>query len=574
VPRPIDPDQAHRKVEQTLAAHGVAASAGARRRNLLSWALDRPREPDGRRNTMDMQHKARLGALMATAVGAAMLLHPPAARADEAACRSLTAASLFKDTQVTSAAMAGAAGGLAYCEVKGVISPAPGSRIGVVFRLPDAWNGRVLGIGGGGWQGNVTLQAAQPGLSRGYATLQTNGGHDAPTAAGQNAFAAAFDTSWAKDNPEAVTDFAWRAVHLTSVIGKDVAARYYGKPLQLAVFQGCSTGGRMALMEAHRFPDDYNAVIAGAPVFNLAVQTAGVVRGRLFTTAKTGLSDLQIQAINSAVLDACDGLDGLKDGIVTDPRACRWDPSALQCRSGQPASDACLTSEQAGAVRRAYADVRGVDGKVVVYGLARSGEAGWGVFIATRPRLPAPAAANPLNAYIYGDANYDEARFDPAADTAQVRSSAFARAYESDDPDIRPFLGKGGKLLLWHGYDDPGPSPFATTAYYEAVKQTAGADAAVRLFLAPGVYHCGGGPGANSFDTLAAMDGWIASGQAPEVIPASNPQAGFTRPLCAWPALPFYRGSGDPKDAASFACRAASPARTASVEAAAGVRAR
>ena len=521
-------------------------------------------------------HAARMGVLLAGALGAAVLLHPAAARADEAACHTLTAPGLFKDTRIASAEMVGAAGppgGVAYCEVKGVMSPVAGSHIGVVFRLPETWNGRVLGIGGGGWQGNVTLQAAEPGLARGYATLQTNGGHDVPTGLA-DARAAAFDNSWAKDNPEGVKDFAWRAVHLTSVIGKDVAARYYGKPLQLAVFQGCSTGGRMALMEAHRFPDDYNAIVAGAPVFNLQVQTAGLVKGRLFTTAKTGLTDGQIKTINTAVLDACDALDGLKDGIVTDPRACRWDPSAIQCKPGEAASDACLTSEQAGAVRRAYADVRGADGKIVVYGLARSGEAGWSVFVATRPRPPAPAAPNPLNAYIYGDANYNEASFDPAKDTARVRSTAFAKDYESDDPDIRPFLGKGGKLLLWHGYDDPGPSPFATTAYYEAVKRTAGAGAAVRLFLAPGVYHCGGGPGANKFDTLAAMDGWIASNTAPEVIPASNPQLGFTRPLCAWPALAFYRGSGDPKDAASFACRAASPARTASAEAKAGVAAR
>ncbi len=171
--------------------------------------------------------------------------------------------------------------------MKAEVSPNARSHIGVVFRLPDNWNGRVLGIGGGGWQGDTNLRTAQPGLNRGYAVLQTNGGHDPKT--GPDAFAAAFDSSWAKDNPEGVTDFAWRAVHLTSVVGKQVAARYYAKPLQLAVFQGCSTGGRMALMEARRFPDDYGAVIAGAPVFNLGVQTAGLVKGRLFTTEKTGL---------------------------------------------------------------------------------------------------------------------------------------------------------------------------------------------------------------------------------------------------------------------------------------------
>ena len=512
-------------------------------------------------------HKLRLLALAATATGAALALHPSAAKADEASCASLKAPGLFAQTTVTSAAMVAgdaAKNTPAYCEVKAEIAPTGKSHIGVVFRLPESWNGRVLGIGGGGWQGDTNLRTSEPGLKRGYATLQTNGGHEPPAGGG---FAAAFDSSWAKDNPDAVTDFSWRAVHLTSVVGKQVAAKYYMKPLQLAVFQGCSTGGRMALMEAHRFPDDYNAIIAGAPVFNLGVQTAGLVKGRLFTTPQTALSDGQVKLITSAVLDACDGLDGVKDGIISDPRACKWDPGAIQCKPGQAASDACLTVEQAGALRRAYADVRGSDGKVVVYGLSRGGEPGWGVFVAMRPgpnQGVRQSGGNPLNAYIYGDANYDEARFNPVTDTAKVRSSAFAKDYESDDPDIRPFLGKGGKLILWHGLSDPGPSPWATIAYYDQVKKTAGANSAVRLFAAPGVSHCGGGTGAMSFDVLAAMDEWIASNTAPEVIAASNPQKNFTRPLCAWPALPFYKGEGDANAAASFSCRSTTAVKAAS----------
>lgn len=511
---------------------------------------------------------ARVAILAATVSGAA-LLHPAAAKADEAACAALKAPGLFKDTTVASAAMVAgdpAKNQPAYCEVKGEISPNPRSHIGVVFRLPDNWNGRVLGLGGGGWQGDTTIRNAQPGLNRGYATLQTNGGHEPSTAAGR---AGAFDSSWAKDNPEAVTDFSWRAVHLTAVVGKDVATKYYAKPLQLAVFQGCSTGGRMALMEAHRFPDDYSAVIAGAPVFNLGVQTAGLVKGRLFTSDKTALSEAQVKLITTSVLDACDMLDGVKDGLISDPRACKWDPSAIQCKPGQAASDACLTVEQAGALRRAYSDTRGSDGKVVVYGLARGGEPGWSTFVATGQRPASatgarPTGGNPLNAYIYGDANYDESKFNPVTDTAKVRSSAFAKEYESDDPDIRPFLARGGKLILWHGLSDPGPSPFATAAYYDQVKKTTGANSNVRLFLAPGVAHCGGGTGAMSFDILAAMDDWIATGKAPEVIPASNPQKGFTRPLCAWPALPFYKGEGDPNAAASFSCRNTAQVRSAS----------
>jgi feruloyl esterase len=509
-------------------------------------------------------HKLRLLALAATAAGAALALHPSAARADEATCASLKASGLFADTTIASSAMVAgdpAKNTPAYCEVKGEVSPNAKSHIGVVFRLPENWNGRVLGIGGGGWQGDTNLRTALPGLNRGYAVLQTNAGHDPK--------GGAFDSSWAKDNPEGVTDFAYRAVHLTAVVGKQVAARYYAKPLQLAVFQGCSTGGRMALMEAHRFPDDYAAIIAGAPVFNLQVQTAGLVKGRLFTTPTTGLSEGQLKLITTAVLDACDTLDGVKDGLISDPRACKWDPAAIQCKPGDAASDACLTADQAGALRRAYADIRTSDGKIAVYGLSRGGEPGWGTFVATKPRAVtaatvAPAAGgNALNAWIYGDANYDEAKFNPVTDTAKVRSTAFAKDYESDDPDIRPYLAKGGKLILWHGLSDPGPSPYATAAYYEQVKKTAGDGAAVRLFWAPGVAHCGGGTGAATFDILAAMDDWIATSKAPEVIAASNPKLGFTRPLCAYPALPFYKGEGDANAAASFSCRATGT-RTAS----------
>ena len=214
-------------------------------------------------------------------------------------------------------------------------------------------------------------------------------------------------------------------------------------------------------------------------------------------------------------------------------------------------------------MRRAYATVRTTDGKVAFYGLSRSGELGWGAFIPMRPPSTA-GGPNYINGLMYGDTDPEQARFDPEKDTSKVRATAFAKEYEAGDPDLRPFLSKGGKLLLWHGLDDPAPSPYATAAYYDQVKQTAGAQSAARLFLAPGVYHCRGGPGPNSFDMLAAMDGWIASGQAPDVIPAANPDRGFTRPLCAWPALAFYKGEGDPDAAASFACRSTVPVRAAS----------
>jgi feruloyl esterase len=487
----------------------------------------------------------------------ALALLASAAKADEPACQSLKTSGLFANTTVSSAQMvaADAAQGMrAYCEVKATISPTAKSKIAVVYRLPEGWNGKMLGLGGGGWAGNVTLASAVPGLKKGYATAQTNGGHDN---------VAVFDTGWAKDNPEAVLDFSHRAIHLMTVVGKAVVGRYYGRPQQAAYFQGCSTGGRMGLMEAQRYPADYNAVIAGAPVYNLVVQTSSLMKNRLFSTPETALSKETVARLNQAALDACDAADGLKDGIVTDPRACRFDPAAIQCRDA--ASADCLTPAQAAAVRKAYTTTRTASGRMAVPALSRGGEAGWPTFVAMQPAKPtAESSVDGLRAFIYGSKDYDTARFDPVAETDKVRSSPFAKEYEASDPDIRAFLKAGGKLLLWHGFDDPGPSPLSTIEYYDQVKATTGANSAVRLFVAPGLYHCGGGPGANQIDGLSALEQWEATGAAPATIAAARTDSAMQRPVCAWPGLPYYRGEGDPNAIASFACRSSAPLTQAS----------
>ena len=319
----------------------------------------------------------------------------------------------------------------------------------------------------------------------------------------------------------------------------------------------------MGLMEAQRFPTDYQAVIAGAPVYSLLVQTSSVVKNRLFTTPETALPPATLARVNAAALAACDGKDGLKDGIVTDPRACDWDPIELQCKAA--ASADCLTAAQVAALRNAYATLKTSSGKTAKPALNRGGELGWPTFISTQPARPtAEGQINGLNGFIYGDPNYDTARFDPVTETDKVRSSPFAKEYEAADPDIRPFLAAGGKLLLWHGFDDPGPSPLSTIEYYERVKAVTGAASPVSLFVAPALYHCGGGPGANQIDWLSALERWEATGAAPQAIPAARADSPMTRPVCAWPALPYFKGEGDPNDARNFACRETRPVKTAS----------
>lgn len=495
---------------------------------------------------------AAIGAATAALVGTAAP-KPALAQGQGGACSALQAAGLFKDTAVSSAAMvaADAAKGMpAFCEVTAVISPAPGSTIGVVYRLPDGWNGKLLGLGGGGWAGNVRVESASEGLKRGYATLQTDGGHHGSSV---------WDTAWVA-NPESATDFAWRAMHLMTVVGKDVAARYYGHPQEKTYYEGCSTGGRQGLMEVQRFPDDYDAAITGAPVYNLLVQTTAMVRNELFSAPNAGFTADQLAMVNKAVLAACDAKDGLADGVINNPRACAWDPVELQCKPGQ-SSASCLSPEQVGALRAAYHGVQTPDGRVAAWPIARGGEVGWSRFMQINGQSQDATnggGMGTLGKAITNDQNFGVPRFEPDRDVARVMTSSFAKQYNADDPAIGAFLKHGGKLLIWHGWSDPGPSPIGTITYYEKVRGASiGADKGVRLFLAPGVYHCGGGPGPDRIDLLTALDDWVKTDRAPETLIATKLQSKISRPLCAYPEVAHYKGSGDPDAASSFECRPA-----------------
>ena len=497
--------------------------------------------------------------LLATALaGGAALASAHGAAAQDAACAGLTAPGLFPNVTVSSAkeVAADAAKGLpAQCEVTATISPVAGSKIGVVYRLPKPWNGKLVGFGGGGWAGNVRPETAADALKAGYASAQTDGGHPSPQA---------FDTSWVapggKPAEVALTDFSHRGVHQMTVVGKQLVAKYYGKPQSRAYFQGCSTGGRMALMEAQRYPDDYDGIIAGAPVYSLRVQAAEIWRDNIFAKPGAAISTAQAELVHKASLAACDAQDGLKDGIVTDPRVCKFDPVVLQCKAGQ-SGDACLTPAQVAAVRTAYTEIRA--GKAVtVFPLARGSENAWPQFTNTANKAGPPARDLGLRAPMFGDPEFSFATFDPAKDTVKARNGAFAKYYEAADPNLAPFLKHDGKLIIWHGVDDPGPSPLGTIEYYGDVQKTTGSkvgakklDDSVRLFLAPGVYHCGGGPGADKFDMIAALDNWVEHDRAPARIHATKANAPMSRPLCPYPAMPRYKGEGDVNEERNFLCK-------------------
>jgi len=496
--------------------------------------------------------------LTAFAASGVMMGSTALAAAGETSCSKLSTAAFPQTTISGAKEVAAGAKTPAYCEITGVISPVKDSHIGVVYRLPDKWNGKLLGLGGGGWAGNVRPGTAAPGLAQGYATAQTDAGHDTSNV---------WDTSWAA-SPAQVDDFAHRAIHLMTTTGKAVVTRYYGQRQKEAYFQGCSTGGRQALMEVQRYPDDYNGVISGAPVYTLTTQTMALLRSLAFSRPGATVTVAQLGHLNDAVLAACDANDGVRDGIVTDPRTCHFDPAVIECRKGE-SGDNCLSAAQVAAVRSVYAGVKAPDGEYASYPLALGSERGWDRFIATgKPATSQTLATTVVGAglgglrtALFGNPDFDLAQFSAARDFRTVRSSAFAREYEAKEPNIAPFLRKGGKLILWHGFDDPGPSPLATIDYYHQVQRVTGnkagpLDAGLRFFLVPGVYHCRGGPGADEFDSLGALADWVENGKAPETMLATRADGKLSRPLCRYPALPHYKGSGDPASADSFECRA------------------
>jgi feruloyl esterase len=328
-----------------------------------------------------------------------------------------------------------------------------------------------------------------------------------------------------------------------TVAGKKLVAAYYDRPHRRAYYQGCSTGGRMGLMEAQRFPQDYDLISAGAPVYTLQTQTSAVLRNQTFARSG-GLTTADLQLVQSAALAACDAHDGLKDGLINDPRQCHWDPAELQC-SGDKTST-CLSTGQVSALRTAYEGIRAPDGEWAMLPLSRGGEAGWGAFVATTGSGADATNGGGLGGLlplIFGNRPVTLAGL-TLDEVQQVRRSEFARMYEAMDPDLAPFFRNGGKLLLWHGESDGGPSPVGTNDYVRALLARApAASSQMRHFLYPGVGHCAGGAGADKVPVLDTLEAWDETGQAPDVLIGTKANGSLTRPHCAWPKVAHYGGS-------------------------------
>ncbi len=469
---------------------------------------------------------------------------------DHGDCAQLTQLQL-PDIRVTEAAAVPAGAGtikVAHCRVAGVI----GTEIKFSLLMPDAWNRKFLMGGGGGFVGTVQNQA-QSVVNAGYATAGTDTGHAGGTT----------DATWAHDNLERQVNFGYLAVHRTAEASKAILRSYYGSPQTRAYFSGCSNGGRQALMQAQRFPDDFDGIVAGAPAADftgIGAQFIKDVRAQ-FPDPKNLtplLSPETMRTVAAQILDACDALDGVKDGVMEDPRRCKVNVSTL---TG-------LSAAQQAALKTIYAPTR-AGGDTVFPGQPFGGEgdnAGWPAWISGAAPAPGQAAAPSLR-YAFGtqlfrylvldDPDWDYTKYDLS--TFRSDSKRAASFLNATNPDLDAFKAKGHKLLLWHGWSDAGLSPLGTIKYYESVQaRDPKLDEYVRLFLMPGVLHCAGGAGPDNADWAAAIDGWVESGKAPARVIAqkgSGAAAARTRPLCPYPQHAVYVGTGSTDQAENFACK-------------------
>ena len=460
----------------------------------------------------------------------------------------------------------------AFCRVAGSIKPSDDSDIRFEVWLPAAnWNGKFQGVGNGGFAGAINFGGLADAVRHNYATASTDTGHEA----------GGTDARWALHHPEKIVDYGYRAIHETAVAAKLVIEKYYGEGARWSYFNSCSNGGRQALMEAQRYPGDYNGIVAGAPAnfwTHLLADAAWNMKATLNTPADY-IPASKLPAIQAAALAACDTIDRVKDGVIEDPRQCHFDPSVLLCKGDD--SPSCLTQPQIVALQKLYAGSTNSKGQQVFPGYSPGGEAdpaGWGPWITgSAPEKSAMFAYGTqffMN-MVFDNPDWPFRTFDIDRDT-NTADEKMAKILNSNDPDLKAFQNRGGKLIVYHGWSDAAIPPMNAINYFDSVAAKMGAatvDGFLRLYMVPGMQHCGGGAGATSFgggtpagdrfhDVDAALEAWVEKGQAPSQIIASkyknstDPASGIvrTRPLCPYPAVATWKGSGTTDDAANFTC--------------------
>jgi len=454
------------------------------------------------------------------------------------------------------------------CRVAATLRPTADSEIKIEVWMPTSnWNGKFHGVGNGGWSGAVNYDNGMiDPVKRGYATASTDTGHTGDVG----------DASWAFYHPEKVIDFAHRAVHEMTVKGKAIVKAFYGTVPRFSYWSGCSTGGKQAFHESQQYPEDYNGLISSAPSnFWTHLEVAQVWRSRaVLRDPASYIPASKLPLIYNAMLTACDRLDGIADGILDDPRRCSFDPGTLLCQGAD--APTCLTAGQVEAVKKIYAGPRNArTGELIFPGFLYGTELGWRPFIAG-PGMGSRIADSFYKYIVFQDVNWDFRTFDFDKDVAFA--DKLAPIMNSTNPDLSQFKAHGGRMILLHGWSDPNIPAQNSINYYESVvaniehqhdkdlKAGAGAirggvDDFFRLFMIPGMWHCSGGPGPNTFDALSALEQWVENGVPPDKITATkyvNDDATkgvvMTRPLCPFPKEAVYIGRGSTNDAANFVC--------------------
>jgi pimeloyl-ACP methyl ester carboxylesterase len=463
-----------------------------------------------------------------------------------------------------------------FCEVHGVIKPTPVSIIQFEVWLPESgWNGKLQTVGNGGLAGTISYPAMATALKAGFATTSTDTGHTT-----------AESREWLQ-NRERMIDYSYRGLHLTTVDAKSIIDSYYGQNPKTAIYSGCSTGGKQGLMEAQRYPADFDGILAGdAANFWTHQMMNELWDGVITGTPETSLSPEKLKFIETAVLEQCDALDGVKDGLIADPRRCKFDPKKLLCKGGDAAN--CLTAAQEGAVEKMYSGpINPRTGAKLYTGFYPGSEVGWGgngtPAVINRKETSGVSSSDFMRFALFANPGFEFRKFDFDHD-AQAIDEKLAAVSNATDPNLEEFRRLGHKLLYYHGASDPLIPAQNGINYYESVEAAQaklGNDAAktqafFRAFLVPGLYHCAGGPGATAFgtsgpapagqvdadhDAVSAVTRWVEKGTAPDKIIATkyvdnSPAKGiaFQRPLCPYPLAARYKGNGDSNDAGTWSC--------------------
>ena len=482
-------------------------------------------------------------------------------------CESLAAYRGDEITEIRAEAIPAQEDSPAHCRVTGVLAP----EIAFEVSLPDRWNGRFYMIGNGGHAGEALddpLRVSQRNgaIRLGFAFAQTNTGHDARKEPGG---------TFVLSNPQKAIDYAYRAVHLTATTAKAITAHYYGKPVARSYWNSCSNGGRQGLIEAQRYPEDFDGLVVNAPWVSQTGFTIGALWNQR-AMSKVQLTPGKLLLLAGKVMEKCDAIDGLRDGVIDDPRRCDFDAArdVPSCASG-PSSDECLTSEEAQAINDVYRGPHTSSGKPIFPGFMPGSEAlyvgfgsptpasAWLNFIV--PATPDGRAAdfnlaeNTMRYLVFDPPrpDWDYRTFDFDRDTALL--DEWAKKVNADSTDLTAFQQRGGKILMTYGWADQVLQPMMGVNYYEEVLARYGEKTKdfFRLFMVPGMAHCADGHGTDRFDAVTAVIDWVEKGKAPDVLLASRVVDGKvvrTRPLCPYPQVARYTGSGSIDDAANFRC--------------------